>query len=155
METIRCYDAQGGYTDVAADQVAFQAAAYGIFIENEQVLLVQHPQTRLWQPPGAPLVNNETPHDLLCHVFRQILGVTPLVGPLLFVEDRYELDKRRQAWQVAALYYGLKRPSSTAAVPAEIASSGLSAWVPVGQLQRKQMQFGYEAVRAGLLDLDL
>lgn len=154
-QTIRCYDSQGNAVDILADQLQFTPAVYGIFIENEQVLLLRAAENSLWQLPGAWLGSNETPDQLLRRLFRQLLGIMPLIGPLLFVEDRYELDKRRQGWHVATLYYALGRPSSPVPTLAATRLHSQAAWIPLNQLERQQLHFGYEAIKAGELNLSL
>lgn len=154
MQTVRCYDAQGNAADVAVDQLEFTPAVYGIFIENEQILLLRHPQTKRWVLPGAWLGVKETPHELLRRVFRQLLGITPEIGPLLFLEDRYELD-RRQGWHVATLYHAVERPTTAVAAPVQMRQNSIASWLPLNQVQRHEMQFGYEAIQAGELRLRL
>ncbi|MCL4265055.1 MAG: NUDIX domain-containing protein [Anaerolineae bacterium] len=151
MTTILCHDASGGTFPVAPEALFFRPAVYGIFIENSQVLLHKHPQTMLWQPPGTVLAENETPTQAVRHVFRRLTGMTPRVGAMLYVEDQYVLDSDRGAWQLSVVYYALERPSTAAT----ISDTSKVEWVPLGELERSQMQFGYEAVQAGRLQLKL
>jgi ADP-ribose pyrophosphatase YjhB (NUDIX family) len=154
MGMIYCYDASGKATPISAQNVQFRPAVYGIFIENEQVLLQRHPETNLWQPPGDLLEARQTPTQAVKYYLRQTLTMTPVVGPLLFVEEQYRLEKG-QAWRLSVLYYALDRPPLTAASFVDLDHTIQTQWVALGSLRREQMQFGYEAIRAGQLRLKL
>jgi ADP-ribose pyrophosphatase YjhB (NUDIX family) len=151
MTTILCHDVSGGTFPVAPEALFFRPAVYGIFIENSQVLLQKQPQTMLWQPPGTILAENETPTQAVRHIFRRLTGMTPRVGVMLYVEDQYVMDSDRRAWHLSVVYYALERPSTAAT----ISDSSKIEWVPLDELDRSQMQFGYEAVQAGRLRLKL
>ena len=155
MATVSCYDVYGKAVPVATESIAFRPAVYGILIENDQVLLLRHPRTELWYPPGSVLASHDTPTQTVRHYFRQLTGMTPILGPLLFVEDQYYIDDARQAWHLSVLYYVLDRPVATATTPADVESSAEPDWLPLVELKRNQMQFGYEAIQAGWLRLRL
>ena len=155
MATIVCYDIHGNAVPIAAESITFRPAVYGIYIENSQVLLQKQPQTGLWHPPGTILAASDTPTQAIRHYFRQIAGLTPAIGSLLFVEDQYFLDEERRAWKLSAMYYGLERPLTTATTLTESEDVTQTEWVPLASLQREQFQFGYEAVQAGKLQQNL
>lgn len=155
MATIVCYDIHGNAVPVAAESITFRPAVYGIFIENSQVLLQKQPQTDLWHPPGTMLTTSNPPTQVIRHYFRQITGLTPVIGSLLYVEDQYFLDEARRAWKLSAMYYGLERPLTTATSLTEEEETTQTQWVPLADLQREQFQFGYEAVQAGKLQQQL
>jgi ADP-ribose pyrophosphatase YjhB (NUDIX family) len=151
MATILCHDVEGHTIPVASEAVIFRPAVYGILIEHNQVLLQKHPDTALWQPPGAVLLENETPAQTIRHAFRQLTGMSPRLGPMLFVEEQYVIDGEQRAWHFGVVYYALERPSTATT----LAQSNKIEWVALDSLQRQQMQFGYEAVQAGRLQLKL
>ncbi|MCB9008686.1 MAG: NUDIX hydrolase [Ardenticatenaceae bacterium] len=155
MATIICSDIHGNAVPVAAESISFRPAVYGIFIENSQVLLQKRPQTGLWYPPGVMLSASDTPTQVIRHYIRQIIGLTPVIGSLLFVEDQYFLDEERRAWKLSAMYYGLERPLTAATALTESEDASQTEWVPLADLQREQFQFGYEAVQAGKLQQKL
>ena len=155
MATTVCYDIHGNAVPVAPESITFRPAVYGIFIENSQVLLQKQPQTGLWHPPGTMLAASDTPTQVIRHYLRQLTGLTPVIGSLLFVEDQYFIDEERRAWKLSALYYGLERPLTTATALTESEEATQTDWVPLADLQREQFQFGYEAVQAGKLQLKL
>jgi ADP-ribose pyrophosphatase YjhB (NUDIX family) len=154
MTTILCYDGHGNEVTVSSDAVIFRPAAYGILIENEQVLLTSHRQTGLWHPPGSILETHETPTQSLKHHFRRVAGLAPLVGPLLFVEDQYRLDEQECAWQLSVLYYALDRPLYSTMSVSEMDLFEAN-WIPLAELRRSNVQFGYDAIQAGRLRLRL
>lgn len=151
MKTITCYDLEGKPHAVPADQLLFSPAVYGIFIENEQVLLARHPQTGRWQPPGGRLRPDETPTQSVRHYFREITGMTPKLGSLLIVEEQYALDADGQAYHLSNLYYNLDRPDATVATLTEIENANLGEWVNLAELKRSDLQLGYDAITAGRL----
>lgn len=155
MTTILCYDIEGNRVPVAAEAISFRPAVYGIFIEHDQILLLRHRQSELLQPPGSILAAHETPTQVIRHHFRQLTSMTPLLGPLLFVEDQYRIVAE-QAWHLSALYYALSRPTATATtLSATEEEPSYPVWVHLNNLRRNQMMFGYEAIRAGQLNLEL
>lgn len=151
MATIVCYDIYGNAVPVAPEAITFRPAVYGIFIENSQILLQKQPQTELWHPPGVMLSASDTPTERIRHYFRQLAGLTPVIGSLLYVEDQYFMDEQRRAWKLSVLYYGLQRPLTSATILAETEDTTRTDWLPLADLQREQFQFGYEAVQAGKL----
>lgn len=152
MATIICHDIQGNPIPVAPEALIFRPAVYGIFIENNQVLLHKYQYSSLWCPPGAILAAHETPNQIIRHTFRKLTGMTPKLGPMLYMEDQYLFDGERRAWHFAVVYYALERPSTAATLSMD---SGITEWVPLADLDRRQMQFGYEAIQAGRLQLKL
>lgn len=154
MATIVCYDIYGNAVPATAESITFRPAVYGIFIENSQILLQKQPQTGLWHPPGTILAASDTPTQVIRQYFRQLTGLTPVIGSLLYVEDQYFIDEERRAWKLSALYYGLERPL-TAATLTESEEASQIEWVTLANLQREQFQFGYEAVQAGKLQQKL
>lgn len=151
MKKIACYDLEGSTVLVAPDALIFRPAVYGIFIENQQVLLTRHPQTGLWQPPGGILQPHQPPTQAVRHFFRNVTGMTPQLGPLLHVEDDFRLDADGQAWHLTVLYYALDRPEATVATLTELESAIQPDWVPLNECRRDQFQLGYDALEAGKL----
>lgn len=153
MNTICCYDTHGNAVVMPIEAVTFCPAVYGIFIENNQVLLLRHPQTKLWYPPGRMLTDHETPTQVIRHYFRQMTGMIPQFGPLIFVEDMYHIDDNNKAWHISAMYYALIRSQTATTTLANLTGSAQPEWVLLTALERQQMQFGYEAIQAGKLRL--
>lgn len=144
--SVTCYDVYGNVVVVATADIVFRPAVYGIFVENEHVLLAAHSVTKLWHPPGLILEEHIEAEQALQRYFRRAIQVVPAIQSLLWVEEQFRLDEDKRAWHLSALYYGLKRPLSTGS-PA-IKTGQLLAWLPLVELDRSQMQFGYEAIQA-------
>lgn len=156
MATIICYDREGKAQSFASEEIGFRPAVYGIFIENDQVFLLKHPETNLFYPPGEVLVEDKPPTQVVRQQFRKLTGLVLQLGPLIFVEDRYVVDDEGEAWQLSLLYYALERPIITMApTMAEVDDYEQPEWIPLDSLQREQMQFGYEAIQAARLHLKL
>ncbi len=156
MAAITCYDREGTAQPVPIEEIGFRPAVYGIFIENDQVFLLRHPETGLLYPPGEILAEDEPPSQLIRRYFRKLTGLVLQLGPLVFVEDQYVIDDEGQAWQLSLLYYALERPTITLApTMAEVDEYEQPEWAPLDNLRREQMQFGYEAIQAARLRLKL
>lgn len=151
---IRCYTPQGQAVTVDPRSITFSPAVYGILVENDQVLLVV-PQNRLLHPPGGILNNRETPDQAVRSFFRHFVGITPLLGPLVFMEDQYRVDEEGDAWHLSVMYYALERPSGTVITPLDATSLYQPEWFPLATLQREKLQLGYEAIQAAWLRLKL
>ena len=154
MTTLICYDLHGHQHPVAVDDLIFRPAAYGIFIENNHILLAQNKTTQLWHPPGGVLESGATPIQSIRQSFTQIVGTVPHIGSLVFVEDQY-LYQDNQGWHLSAMYHALYRPTASTTSLFETADETKWAWFEVTELQREQLQFGYEAIKAGHLYLKL
>lgn len=144
---IPCFDAGGRL--VSAEIVSFRPAAYGILIdEYNQVFLARAPGDPFWALPGGVLRPYETPQRAVRTYFRRATGITPQVGALLFVEERHQYAGDGEAWLLASLYYALSRPMMMTTVLGEVDETAVEGrWFSLADLSRKELQFGYEAIR--------
>lgn len=153
MSLTRCYDDDGQVYSVAAESLQFSPAVYGIFIENNRVLLLRRANAGLYAPPGLLLPDHEEPGEAIRHYFRRLTGVSPILGALLLIQEQYRWLEG-QGWRVAAMYYGLQRPFTASLHLNSDAVAGASPeWVELLALQRSQFQFGFKAVSAGITQL--
>jgi ADP-ribose pyrophosphatase YjhB (NUDIX family) len=151
MSTIICHDPDGKPVQVAPEALQFRPAAYGIFIENELILLQKQPESGLWFPPGRPLRPQDTPAEAIRHHFRQLIGVIPIIGSFLFVTEQYLVDAAQNAWREAQTYYLVERPPVVETTLPAVGTAVPPEWIRLNDLTRTQMQFGYDAVQAGRL----
>ena len=155
MTTIQIFDEQGQAKVVSPEDLTFRPAVYGIFIEHDQILLLRNQETQLLFPPGRIVAENEEPTQAIRHYFRELADITPVLGPLLFIENQYRQEDTR-FWQLSALYYSVERPSTASIRFSEDENpQNKPEWVQLDALQRSQFQFGYEAVQASKLHLQL
>ena len=150
MTTIVCYDPHGQPVPVAADALTFSPAAYGVFIENNEILLLQDVQTGWLTWPGAVLQVGERPYHVISRTYHLLTGVVPRVGPLVAMEDLYQVDGNGRAWHLSAMFYWLERPSATSLSLKAIDANLQPQMILVDFIQRSQLQFGYQALQAGL-----
>lgn len=154
MNSICCYDIWSNPVQVSPDTIAFSPAVFGIMIEGGKVLLTRHPQTNLWHPPGCLLGLLETPLQAVRRHFLALTGFLPQMGPVIYVEDQYRVDEQDQAWHLSALYYALDRPlGHVIALSSEHGKH--ASLVDIIELERSQMQFGFDAIRAGSMRHEL
>lgn len=147
MPPLYLYDPWGKLQQAPLTDVIFRPAAYGILIENNQVLLQRQPETGGWTLPGGIVPAAETPAQALRQAVRLAAGLVPEIGPLLFVETLYR-SENDAAWQLATLYFALHRPHAAYAM-IEFDTPAQPEWVSLNTLQREQLQFGYDAICAG------
>lgn len=155
MNKIHCIDDHGRSVSVPSKSVTFRPAIYGILIEGDKVFLAQNDVTGLLHPPGRMLEDQETPSRALVHHFRRATGKLPSIGPLLLVEERYRVDQQGRAWHLSVLYYALDMQMLGSPVQFSAEEVDQLRLTSLDDLQRSQLQFGYEAVQAGRLRLEL
>lgn len=143
---ITCYDVYGEAVFVPTANLCFRPAVYGIFIEKDHILLTAHEVTKLWHPPGLIIEQQVEVELSLQQYFWQAIRMIPSVVELLWVEEQYRVDAANKAWHLSVLYYEVKRPLAT--VSTAIKTDQLFAWIPLVDLHRSNMQFGFEAVQA-------
>lgn len=140
----------------ATGEQIFRPAVYGILIENHYALLQQDAVSGLWRPVGTVLENGQTPLQALCVRFRAVADFSPRPGPLVYMEERRSTDADGSCWRLSHLYYLVHAPSGIATETD--APNGNSpqqvAWLPVHELRRDQMEFGYAAIQTGLRRLE-
>lgn len=146
MSQVPCLTAAGALALVPAGEVAFGVAVYGILVENGRVLLRRHPETEWWEPPGGLLVGRQAPEQGVRSLFRAQTGLVCDVVQRLLLESQHRVDEQGQAWELTVITYRLQRSrGSTITVPADGSEHPL--WIPLGELQRDQMQSGYDAIQ--------
>lgn len=150
MSTIVCYDPQGYPVPVAAATLTFSPAAYAVFIENNEILLLHNEQTGWLTWPGTMLPAGERPYHAVSRVYHLLTGIVPVVGPLLSMEDLYQIDGNGRAWHLTAMFYWLERPSATSFSLTTIDTNLQPQMLPVDYVQRSQLQFGYQVLQAGI-----
>lgn len=150
MTTIVCYDPHGQPVLAAANTLTFSPAAYGIFIDNHDILLIKDAANGWMTWPGAVLQVGERPCHVISRTYHQLTGIIPVVGPLLFMEDLYQVDSNGRAWHISAMFYWVERPSATAISLNIIDANHQPQMITADLVQRSQLQFGYQALQAGL-----
>jgi ADP-ribose pyrophosphatase YjhB (NUDIX family) len=155
MTTIQIFNDHGQAKVVSPKDLTFRPAVYGIFIEHDQILLLRNQETQLLRPPGRIVAENEEPAQAIRHYFRELADITPILGPLLFIENQYRQEDNR-FWQLSALYYAIERPSTASILFSDDETLKIQPeWLQVDNLERSQFEFGYEAIQASKLYLQL
>ncbi|GAB4155783.1 MAG: hypothetical protein Fur0021_23500 [Candidatus Promineifilaceae bacterium] len=146
MLPLYLFDSWGKLQQAPPTTVLFRPAAYGILIENNQILLQRQPETGAWTLPGGIVPAAETPTQTVRQAVQLAAGFVPEVGPLLFVETLHRLEDNA-AWRLAALYFHLSRPKLTYAM-VDFDTPTRPEWISLNTLLREQLQSGYDAIRA-------
>jgi ADP-ribose pyrophosphatase YjhB (NUDIX family) len=148
-----CFDDFGRAIDIPPGRLQQRLAVYGVLVEGDQILLLSHPKTGWWRLPGGIAEPKETPQAALLRHFRQSANFTPMIGPLLLVEDRYWADETGQGWLLVSFYYGLRRQTTGVAGLINFENSAHPEWVIVTDLTRDRLLFGYDAIQARVVQL--
>jgi ADP-ribose pyrophosphatase YjhB (NUDIX family) len=150
MTTIVGYDAQANPVTVDKENLLFCPAAYAVYIENNEVLLLREAETDLFCWPGNTLASGEPPTQAVSRAFHRLTGVIPFVGPLIYTEALYRVDENGRPYHLAALYYLLERPSTSPISLAPITDTLQPEMVAAASVQRSQLQFGRQALQVAL-----
>lgn len=153
MTTLTCYDPQGNPIPVLIDTLIYRPAVFGVCIEAEEILLLRDEGSPLLRLPGKIMLPGEAPIPVLRRYYRQLTGLTPLVGPLIHLQDLYRVDANGRAWHLSAMFYPLARPSATTTAFSLAEDGSYPELHLVETLSPGQLQFGYDAVAAALLRL--
>lgn len=148
------YDVYGQAFTVDEKDLLFRPAVYGLLIENNQILMSKN-ERGIWQLPGRRLETDEAPTHVIRHHLRQLTGLTLQVTALVFVEDMFHMDELGQAWHLSGMFYALSRLDTSNALMVSEDVSLRSEWVPLVMLQRENLQFGYEAIQAAILHVQI
>ena len=78
MTTIVCYDAQANPVTVDKDALIFCPAAYAVYVENNEVLLLHEAETNRLCWPGNILTTGESPVQAVSRAYHRLTGVIPV-----------------------------------------------------------------------------
>lgn len=146
MGQVACVDDRGKLVLVPASGLQFGVSVHGLLIENDRILVRHHPATALWEPPGGLLAPGQTPEQGMRSLFRAQSGLICEVGSRLLLEEEHRLDGAGQAWQLAVIYFALRRsPGSTITLPPS--EDNRPAWIRLRELSREGMYRGYDAIQ--------
>lgn len=107
MKQIFCLDAYG--KEHAFDESAYRerTAAYGIYIKDNQLLLIQDTWSKLWELPGGGLEEGEGIEQGLQREFKEETGLT-IAGEMTFITkySNYFLSTQiKEPWHATRIFY--------------------------------------------------
>lgn len=145
-EQIAVVDAHGRVVMCDPAQLQYSPAVYGVLVEESRTLLCLHPISSFYTFPGGRVTDGQTMEQAVRQRFRAATGITPYVQELLLVEEQFVLDEEEQPWQLTLMYYRLSRPPVGHMGLIDFENPAKPDWVPLKNLTRQQMQFGYDAL---------
>lgn len=150
-DVIYCCDDYGQLFAVPPADLLFSPAVYGIFMENKQVLLQSNRDTGRKHLPGGLVDRLQAPEQAMRQYFREATGMMPVIQSLIMVDDRYYYDGE-SGYRLSVLYYLLEQPGSGRLTNLiDFGNEARPEWVSLSELQRQDMQFGYDAIQNVLL----
>jgi 8-oxo-dGTP pyrophosphatase MutT (NUDIX family) len=111
MSAITCTDFYGKAHVVDSSQLIDRLSAYGVFIVDGAVLLIQDPRSQRWELPGGGVEKAETIRQGLAREFQEETGATPRGKFDLLTEwEEYFFDvTSQQAWRSKRKFYIVKK----------------------------------------------
>jgi ADP-ribose pyrophosphatase YjhB (NUDIX family) len=150
VDELPVVDGHGRVHLVPRHTIQYSPAVYGILVEENRTLLCTHPTSGFYQFPGGHVALGQTVEQAMRQQFRTATGITPYVGQLLLTEEMWLWDETSGAWNLTHLYYRLSRPPIGHMGLIDFENPAKPDWVPLPQLQRTQLQFGYDALQLAL-----
>jgi ADP-ribose pyrophosphatase YjhB (NUDIX family) len=89
----------------------------------------------------------ERPLQVVSRAYHQLTGIVPQVGPLVLMEDLYQVDEDGHAWHLSAMYYWLERPAATALSLAAVDDKNRPRLMPAVSVDINQLKFGRQALQ--------
>ncbi len=145
-QQVAVVDNHGRVQFVPQASVRYSPAVYGVLVEENRALLCVHSVSGFYLFPGGRVTTGQTVEEAVRQRFRAATGITPYVQGLLLVEEALVLDEESRPWHLTLLYYRLSRPPVGQMGLIDFENSAKPDWVPLNQLERNQMQFGYDAL---------
>lgn len=109
-----CTDFYGKEHLVETAKLIDRTSAYGIYIEDKKVLLIQDPSSLRWELPGGGIEQQETIREGLIREFLEETGVIP-EGPFRLLREwtEYFFDTpSQQGWRAQRMFYTIEKMKS-------------------------------------------
>ncbi|MDJ0754064.1 MAG: hypothetical protein QNJ45_11130 [Ardenticatenaceae bacterium] len=144
---IYCQDEFGQLFPIPHDAVEEKTAVFGILLEGQKVLLQVNPVTDLLELPGGVLENNQSFDQGLRQLFRGATGAETTLGDLVFVNQSFHKVETGGVKQ-ANLFFRLWRATTSKRHFIDFDNPLRPQWVPLRELERSKLQFGFDAIHA-------
>jgi mutator protein MutT len=142
----------GGKKLISEERIVPRHCAYGVIVENNNILLISlKTSDKLWFPGGV-VEEGETSEQAVRREIKEETGIDAEVGELLTeIESYFYYDPLDMAWQQFSRFY-LCKASSIDLVefvnPDTSDEAGKPMWVALDVLKEAQMQdYGFEVIK--------
>lgn len=108
---VRCIDFYGNVHLVESSDLVDRLGAYGVYIDDSRVLLIQDPRSLRWELPGGGIEDNETIPQGLAREFHEETGLNIVGGTSLIAEwtELFFDAPTNQAWRAKREFYKIHR----------------------------------------------
>jgi 8-oxo-dGTP pyrophosphatase MutT (NUDIX family) len=119
MSIVVILDANGQKHRVDSNNLIFRKAVYGLYIQNNKLLMVKDKISKKWEFPGGGMENNESPLEGLKREFFEETGLTILdtrLSPDNLVYSGLELFfdiNSNQAWKTKRDFFFISKISGS------------------------------------------
>ncbi len=138
---VRCTDFYGKVHSIASSDLLDRLGAYGVYINDGQILLIQDPRSLRWELPGGGIEKNETVRQGLAREFNEetglsITGDTPLIAE--WTEFFFDLPTN-QAWRAKRKFYRVSKTKGAILAKGNGDDSTAVKLIPIAELSDLNM----------------
>lgn len=133
---VKCTDFYGRVHLVSPKDLIKRLSAYGIYIDDGKVLLIQDPRSLRWELPGGGIEKGETIQEAVKREFIEEIGVTPL-GEFIFLTEWIEYffnEPTQEAWRSKRKFYLIRTIEGSLLEHGNGDDSGIAKLVPVDKV---------------------
>src|SRR6266545_4057577 len=134
---VKCMDFYGKVHFVDADDLIDRLSAYGVYITEGKILLIQDPRSLRWELPGGGIESGEAIRQGLTREFAEEAGMTVVGKPNLLTEwTEYFFDvTSAQAWRSKRQFYMVSEVRGNLLVNGNGDDSATARLVPLNEIK--------------------
>jgi len=141
METIRCKNNLGGYSDVPKEKFFFRPSVYGVILKNNQILLLSNKSNGKYWFPGGGVEIGEKIEDALKREFKEETGLeVRIIKPLLFKENFFYYKLEDAAYHALIWFFECEQVSDKELVSDDLVDDTESEkprWISIDDLKNQ------------------
>ncbi|MFA6131996.1 MAG: NUDIX domain-containing protein [Patescibacteria group bacterium] len=139
METIRCKNSLGGYSEVPKEKFFFRPSVYGVILENDKIILLTNKSNGKYWFPGGGINVGEKTEDALRREINEETGLSvEIIRPLLYKESFFYYEPEDGAYHAFLMFYLCRALPGTKLIEDELVDDLESVnprWIPIRKLK--------------------
>jgi len=138
MQTIRCRNNQGGFSDIPKEKFFFRPSVYGLIVRDEKIALLTNKSSgKLWFPGGGIEIGEKIEDALIREVLEET-GLKIKIEKLLLFRDNFFYYEPEDGAYHAFLMFYLCKPSENSELFSDDQVNDIEAskprWIPISDL---------------------